>query len=163
MTNDGKIYIIVTDERPIESNVNNQVVSSNKGENKNNSLMTHLSNEMILNNLKGIVAKDINYRLSNVGNFTGDYIAQTNINNALSFTNALSNIGMSGLSTFMATGNPALALMSAGVSLANTIVNRAFNVNSLMIENQKTNYEIAQLKDRAGLNSKLDGSRGTEN
>ena len=36
-------------------------------------------------------------------------------------------------------------------------------MNSLMIANKKVNYEIAQVRDRAGLNSTLDGSRGTEN
>lgn len=165
MTNDGKIYIIVTDKIPSENqaSINNNQIVNNTPTKQSGNLLKHWAQNNMIDLVKSTVNKAIMYQLSNVGNFTGNYMAQTHINNALSNLSSLTSIGTSALSGFLVTGSPIGALMGASLSLINSSVNGALNMNTLMIQNRQTNYEIAQLRDRAGLNSLKDNSRGTEN
>lgn len=166
MTSDGKIYIVITDKAPNQSQAsisNNQIVN-NTPVKQNDSLISHWAKNNMIDLVKSISNKAIMYELSNIGNFTGNYIEQTHINNAMSNLSAIGSIGTGALSGFLATGgNPLGALMGASLSLINTGVGGLLNMNSLMVQNKHTNYEIAQLRDRAGLNTLKDGSRGTEN
>ena len=163
MSNDGKIYIYITDKAPNDSKggvINN---SGNKAEKKNeNDLFSHWARNRLINTTRSLISNCVDYSLSNVGNFTGDYITQAKINDTLSNINALSSIGMSALSGF-AVGGFAGAIMGATLGAINTGVSSALNIKTQMVANSKTNYEIARLRERAGLNTLLDGGRGTEN
>lgn len=164
MTNDGKIYIVITDKAPNQSQAsisNNQIVN-NTPTKQNDNLISHWARDRIISTITSSMTRATMYQLSNIGNFTGNYIAQTNINNGLQGINALKGIVMSGVAGFQV-GNVMGALMGVSLSLINTGVGGLLNMNSLMVQNKQTNYEIAQLRDRAGLNALKDGSRGTEN
>ena len=163
MTNDGKIYIVITDKMPTGSK--NQISSSSQVQESNdNAILQHWARDNIINTTKSLIKRTATYQLSNIGNFTGDYLTQNQVNNTLSNLQTLSSIGMGAYSGFVATGgSPIGAVIGLSLSLLNASVNSVFNIHSQRVQNQKTNYEIAQLRDRAGLNSLRDGSRGTEN
>ena len=159
---DGKIYIVVTDKMPEDKGV--ATLPSPKQPKQENNLLLHYANDNIISTAKSIINKSVMYNLQNYGNFTGDYIAQTHINESLQFAQTIGHIGLSAWSGFVASGgNPLGAVIGASLSIINTGVNAGFNMLSMRVQNSKTNYEIAQLRDRAGLNSLRDGSRGTEN
>lgn len=160
---DGKIYIYVTGEPPASSGgatVDNGGATQSKTNDKN--LLTHWAKDKIISTTKNIATTSINYSLSNIGNFTGDYITQAHVNDCLKALGTLESIGGSALAGAMI-GGPIGAVLGASIGLINATVSNALAVNTQRIMNNKMNYEIAQLRSRAGLNTTLDGSRGTEN
>ena len=164
MTSDGKIYIVITDKLPTESQAQTQnktPVSAGSGKNSDD-ILKHWAKNRLISEVEHLGMTAVNYQLSNIGNFTGDYIAQNNVNNALNAAHTLMGIGGSALAGFMVAG-PIGAVIAGSISVINTGVNSALSIHSNKIQNQKTNYEIEQLRRRSGLNTTLDGSRGTEN
>ena len=165
MTSDGKIYIVITDKLPTESQAQVSSVSANNKSNASgggNDILKHWAKSRLISEVDHLGMTAVNYQLSNIGNFTGDYIAQTNVNNALNAAHTLMGIGGSALAGFMVAG-PIGAVIAGSISVINSGVNSALSIHSNKIQNQKTNYEIEQLRRRSGLNTTLDGSRGTEN
>lgn len=100
----------------------------------------------------GNIKQAISYGVSNVGNFTGDYIKQNQINNQLEMFSNVSTIAMGAISggwigAVIATASVALKLGLGEVSRQNQM-----KVNEL-------NYRFSA--QRAG-NQLFDGSRATE-
>lgn len=166
---DGKIYIIITDKLPQDTPgpgpgpapTPSGNPSSSSGGNKNNIILDYAAHQFF-NLIKETTTKIINYQLNNVGNFTGDYITQRHINFARGNLNVLVGIGGAAVAGFKY-GGPWGALIAATVATVATGVSGALDYNTNLIQNTKTNYAIAQLRERSGLNSLKDGSRGTEN
>lgn len=159
---DGKIYIVITEDLPKEKEISRNVASQSANNSKED-ILTHWAKNQFISETKSLISKAVMYQLSNIGNFTGDYITQTGVNNNIASVNALAQIGIGAYAGFRATGSPIGALIGGGIAMANTLTSTIMNIHSLRVQNQQTNYEIAQLRDRAGLNSLKDGSRGTEN
>ena len=158
---DGKIYIYVTNKLPNEAGA----VASNgtgKQDKQDSELLSHWARAKLIGTVKGVANGCVNYSLNNIGNFTGDYITQMNVDNALNNLNNIANIGLTALAGFKIAG-PIGAVISGSLALISSGVNSALNIRSMQIANNKMNYEIQQLKVRSGLNTLLDGSRGTEN
>lgn len=157
MNSDGKIYIIVTDKLPTGSG--NNVV--NQKEN-NDDLINHWAKDRLIDTTKSIIKSSVNYSLTNIGNFTGDYITQTKINNTIHNLNVLKGIGLGAIAGFKY-GGAVGAVIGASLSVINSGVSSVEMIHSNRVQNRKTNYDIEQLRNRAGLNTLLDWSRGTEN
>ena len=86
MTSDGKIYIVITDKLPTESQAQASSVSANNKSNASgggNDILKHWAKSRLISEVEHLGMTAVNYQLSNIGNFTGDYIAQNNVNNAL--------------------------------------------------------------------------------
>ena len=161
MNSDGKIYIIVTDKLPDGSS--GQIVNNTKkSEESDDELFAHWARDKIINTTKNIINSSVNYGITNIGNFTGDYITQTKINNAMHNLNALKSIGLGAVAGFKVGGIYG-AVIGASLSVINSSVSSIEMIHSNRVQNKKTNYEIEQLRNRAGLNTLLDWSRGTEN
>ena len=163
MSNDGKIYIIVTDKLP-NGNGNAPTESKPKVSNYKDeeAMIKHWARNKLIGEAKSLLNTSVNYSLSNIGNFTGDYITQTHVNDAISNLNGFLNIGTSIYAGFKI-GGAYGAFIAGGLSLLNTGVTSALRIHSMKVANRKTNYEIEQLRKRSGLDSTMDGSRGTEN
>lgn len=160
---DGKIYIYVTDKMPETVGATTKATAGGSSKDKQDSeLLSHWARAKLLGTMKGVATSCVNYSLNNIGNFTGDYITQTNVDNALNNLNNIANIGLTALAGFKIAG-PIGAVIGGSLALINSGVNSALNIRSMQIANNKINYEIQQLKVRSGLNTLLDGSRGTEN
>ena len=163
--NDGKIYIIVTDKLPDGKGEPAPETSKKKEEEtSDNSLLMHWARDSLINTVKQTVNTSIHYAISNIGNFTGDYMTQRQVNNAIHNINSLKSIGSTALAGFVASGgNPIGAVIGASLAVVNQTISSIFEITSNSISNKKVNYEIEQLRDRSGMNTLLDGSRGTEN
>lgn len=163
MNADGKIYIIVTDRlpggtSPVPEPQEPEGSGSGGG---NGSTMLHWARSRMLNTVKSAAIGAASYAISNIGNFTGDYEAQADVQNAISAVRSFVSIGMSAMAGFKM-GGPWGAVIGASLELANQGVNYVGTQISMHIQNQKTNYSLEQLRNRSGLNALKDGSRGTE-
>lgn len=101
----------------------------------------------------GNVRQAVQYGLSNVGNFTGDYIAQQRINQTLEVVGDVSSIVMGAVS-----GGWAGAII-ATASVAFKGITKEIS-RSISYENEEINAYMA--RQRSG-NALMNGSRGTEN
>ena len=167
MNSDGKIYIIVTDKLP--DGGSGQITNVQSGSKTNISDKNMVSEAVdvwavnnIMSTLKHIATREAMNQVSNYGNFTGDYITQQHINNSMSALSGLKSIGKAAVSGALFGGAIGAVI---GVSLA-TVDNLNKNIietRNNILSNNKQNYEISQLKNRTGLNSNINWSRGTEN
>jgi len=160
---DGKIYIYVTNKLPNEAPVTAKASNGAGSQDKqDNELISHWARAKLIGTIKSVATTGVNYSLNNIGNFTGDYITQANVDNALNNLNSVANIGLTAFAGLKVAG-PIGAVVGGSLALISSGVNSALNIHSMQVANRKTNYEIEQLRIRSGLNTLLDGSRGTEN
>lgn len=101
----------------------------------------------------GNLRQAVNFGLSNVGNFTGNYIAQENINQALETLSGVSSIVMGAVSGGWV--GAVIATASVAVRGITKEISRSINY-----QNQEINSSM--MRQRSG-NALYDGSRGTEN
>ena len=88
---------------------------------------------------------------------------QTKINELRSNLQGFMNIGLATYAGAKTTGSWVGAVVGFAVGAIGQIGSGIFDTIQKEKEYSKQNYEISQLRDRAGLNSTKDGSRGTEN
>ena len=164
MTN-GKIYIYVTDKLPQgdgQPTPGPGTSDSNKKEESN--LLLHYARDKIINTTKQAVMSNINFALNNIGNFTGNYQLQRDIESTQRILNSITNIGTSAWAGFKITGgNPWGALIGATVATFNEASGIVRNEILIGVQTKKANREVNVLRQRSGLNSLTDGSMGTEN
>lgn len=157
---DGKIYITISDERggggKGVSQSGETVKTPKEKENHLGSYAVHQG----MNLVKQSVMKAVNFSVSNIGNFTGDYLTQKNVQAGLS--NAMTTIGYgtTALAGFKIGGIWG-AVIAVGVKGVSDALSFGLNEKANYQQNRRTNYEIAELRELSGLNSLLDGSRGT--
>lgn len=166
--NDGKIYIIVTNKLPTQSGPSPMPTPTpaptGKEQTGSESMLAKYFYHRFFNFMEAQTKKAVNYSINNIGNFTGDYQTQRNIQAGLSMANDLMNIGTAAMSGFIATGgNPIGALIGATLAVGASAINFAYEINSLNMQQKKSDYAISQIRARSGLNQLTDGSRGTEN
>lgn len=177
--NDGKIYITISDRRFGKNTVDSPSPSSGgsggrsatprtgnlgidySGADKLLASETKYIEHEGMHILKQTVNKFISYGLGNIGNFSGNYIIQQDVNNLLSNAQGFINIGVMTLAG--AKYGPVGAVTGLGIGIISQITSSVLAIRQRTIEVSKNNYEIEQLKARSGLNALIDGSRGTEN
>ena len=172
---DGKIYITISDKRldggtsgtPSVATGRGGFGSSGGGHHGGGSdkdfyeLLGRYAEHQLFHSFKSLATQTVNFSLNNIGNFTGDYITQRQVN---VLRQTASNTVSIGLSTIAgARFGPVGALVGFGVGMTSLIAGTIFEHKATQVEVAKTNYSIAQLRDRVGLNTIYDGSRGTEN
>lgn len=163
--NNGKLYITISDERGVGYGVGN-LGGTNGGnqpaESKDGSIITRYAEHELFHLAKRTVQQAVNYQLSNIGNFTGNYIRQEEVNQLRQGVSDLMNVAVSTFAGF-ATAGP-IGAVAGFVAGATSIVSSAiYSDLSAKVSYAKTNFSISQLRERAGLNATYDGSRGTEN
>ena len=158
--NDGKLYIIISDRPDAAGTGALDLEGSSPTNAKDKSGMDYASHRFF-NFMEAQAKKFVMYNVNNIGNFTGNYVAQRRVNEVVELVNILSNIGMATLAG--AKYGPAGVVVGAAIAVAGTAINAGYETFSQRLENAKTNYNIEQLKRKSGLNIYMDGSRGTEN
>lgn len=153
-----KLYVVITNEKP---NNKSLVSGGNTGQEKQNTVGRYAEHHLF-HQAKNLATQTVNYTLANIGNFTGDYITQRQVNIAKQQISNLMNIGMATAGGF-ATAGVVGGLVGFTIATSSIIASSVFQEHSNVVENQKINYSIGELRKRAGLNVSLDGSRGTEN
>lgn len=163
MNADGKIYILITDKLP-GGDTPGPAPEPTEPETEKKSdkeLFEHWAKTRLLNEAKSLAMKSVMYTMNNIGNFTGNYVLQAKMNETVAIVQGLSGIAMTTIAG--AKYGPVGAAIGLGIGVLNTSASAVLRDISASVQNKKTNYEIEQLRVRAGLNSLIDGSRGTEN
>lgn len=156
---DGKIYITISDTRKGGVGVDGKKPTEKKTMGETiNEYAKHRFYSMI----KTQTQQAVSYTVANIGNFTGDYVAQRHISDALEVTNGLVSIGMSAFAGFKIAGGWG-AVIGAGIDIAGRTISAGQQIYAGYVDNVRQNRAIDQLRNRAGLNSTENGNRGTEN
>ena len=153
-SNNGRIYVTISDKReganqpstPTPTPVSTPGASKDIKKDKNNNIMVHQLRNWIISEAKQIV----NTSIANIGNFTGNYQAQRNVNNIVN----AGNIAV-GLVTSAALFGPVGFAMAVG-TLA---INYGLSEYTGYFANKKQNREITIMRDISGLNSLTNGGR----
>lgn len=162
MANDGKIYIIVTDQLP---NGGGQVVPDSSKKDKDKDKEGHFASWAVhqyLSLVKEQALNNINFAINNIGNFTGDYQTQRAAQTAMSFINEMAGLGAAIFAGAKMGGVPG-AIVATSVYGINKAVSTIQTYQLINLQQKQTDYSIKQLQNRSGLNTRYDGSRGTEN
>lgn len=162
MAENNKLYITISDERgkgggtPIPT-----PEPKPKQEEEKDGLLRRYVEHEAFHLLKQQVSQGVNFALGNIGNFTGNYLVQRDVNNAKQFVSDLLSIGT------LTLAGAKFGLPGAAVGFAVGVISNAsskvYQAIETSVETQKQNYAIEQLQNRSGLNTTKDGSRGTEN
>lgn len=156
---DGKIYIIVTDQLPNgQGPLTPDKPKEKKKEDKD--LLGDFAQHQFFNLITNQAKTAVQYTIGNIGNFTGSYVTQEHINNALNAIGFLERVGVATLAG--SKYGPWGAAIGAAVAVVGEGVSQGINIFSNILEMRRQNEAVAQLKTRAGLNSVNNGSRGTE-
>lgn len=166
MANDPgkKIYIVITDQRPDDNGTGGANVGTNGGDNdksERNQLKRYAEHQFY-NFIKSEARTAVNYTINNIGNFTGNYQTQREMQNVVGHASRLVSLGES-IIYGASIGGIAGAGIAAGVTLVSSLINFHLESYSIGVAEKKANYAIEQLRARSGLNTLNDGSRGTEN
>ena len=100
------------------------------------------------NNIRQVV----NYSVSNVGNFTGDYIMQAQMQNIMSVVGDITTLG----------AGIAAGPVGIGVAIAGLTVKYGLQIATEINTERHNNIQYEYMLARSG-NAVLNGSRGTEN
>lgn len=167
---DNKLYITITDSRNTKNGYsgsvptkggNAQGATANK-ENDEDSALKRYAEHELFHLVKGTATKAVNFSINNIGNFTGNYIQQQEVNEVKQGISGLVSIGFSTLAGAKLGGLPG-AIVGFVVGVGSIVVDTVFDDISNRAQNSKNNFEISMLRERVGLNTIYDGSRGTEN
>ena len=125
---DGKIYITISDQRGKGGGVGGEpsaVINSKKQDNETTALGDYAKHEFF-NLIKQNATKIVNYSIGNMGNFSGDYLAQTNINATMSNVSTIASYGMAAAAG-MSYGGPLGAAIAVGVKMVTDAVSFGLN------------------------------------
>lgn len=160
MANDGKIYITISDRR-FGSNVS-EADEQNKidKEKEQKDPLGDFARHKFFSFIQSEAKQAVNYTIGNIGNFTGDYVMQQHIQEAINVADTLANIGIAALAG--AKYGPYGALIGAGIAIAAKGISYTEQLIAGYAHNAVQNKQIAQLRTRVGLNTTNNDSRGTE-
>lgn len=118
-----------------------------------NSMMKSASMSLFAHQMIGEAKQIANYAVSNVGNFTGDYILQDRINTTMEMLGDAMTLG----TAFVSGGPLGVAIAATGIGLKKTLQAVSTFRNDTLAQRN-----IDLMIARSG-NSTKNGSRGTEN
>lgn len=162
MNADGKIYIIVTDKLPAGA-APGPGEGGEKKEKSKEDLLEHWVRKKLLDEGKHLAMSAASYSINNIGNFTGNYQLQMQVQESLGLVKSFASIGLAAFAGFKYTGSPWGAVIGASIAVINKGIDIGTTAYSNYVTQRKNDYAIAQLERRSGLNQYTDGSRGTEN
>lgn len=165
MADKNRLYITISDNRsgqPGAQDTTDIPTSGSTVEKKSINTAARYAEIQLLNLAKQTAVQSVNFAISNIGNLTGDYIAQRNVSIVKQSISGVMSVGMSTLGGAAVGGfvGSIVGFVIGTISLVGGTVQEGIQSK---IDTAKQNLEIAQLRDRAGLNTTYDGSRGTEN
>lgn len=158
MTND-KLYIILTNHLTSQDGVGEgETEEANSRKKKETSLQKYAEHE-VMHLIKQTATQMVDFSINQIGNLTGNYEAQRDVSIAKNLATKGYNIGMAAMAGSVA--GPVGAAIGAGVALVRETVTDLMSMHDAAVNNKKLNMEIAGLRRKAGLNSTIDGGRGT--
>lgn len=160
---EGKIYITITDQRIGGETTGKppQQPTDNGGQEKEDK---NLLGDYIKHRFFSLVQEQakqmVNYAISNIGNFTGDYQTQREIEVGLKATNLGVNLVTSFVAGFTATGGNVIGgAVAVGIVVATSAISYGLQETVNKVNNRNQNYNIAQLREISGLDALTNGGR----
>ena len=138
MAKGSKIYITISDKRGSGTIGQSDTGAKTTEEEKEDKALSKYLQHQFFATIKSQTKQAVRYAVNNIGNFTGDYQTQRQMQSVVS------------LADFM-------------VDLGTSAINLAEQNSIGRVENKRLNYTIDILRQRSGLDTLTDGSRGTEN
>lgn len=161
--NDGKIYITISNHK-VSDKGSGKTTKPEDEKTKNENVLKDYVKDSFFHLIRSEAKTLVNYGVSNIGNFTGNYQAQRDTETVMGMINDITGLGMAFMAGTTATGgNPIGGLVAVGVAVVAKGVNFGLREYNNQLENRRLNYDINLLKMQSGLNTLADGSRGTEN
>lgn len=162
---DGKIYIVITKQAPGVPTPGIPNITTPKEENKSSSSLSYFAHRFY-SFVESEAKQAIQYGVSNIGNFTGNYQMQREVQSAIALSHKVVNLGMAaiqGATSAAAIGASATAGGIIGITIAAAAVAIDYSMQyySNLVQERKNNFNIEKLRERSGLNPLLDGNRGT--
>lgn len=151
---DGKIYITITDE-PVGNNGTD--TKETKEEKEKGSLFGDFAKHQFFNFIESQAKQFMNYSIGNIGNFTGNYQTQRQIQESLRIGNMVKGIGMAMIAGAKF-GLPG-ALIAGGIAIASQAINLAYEDHALTVQTKQQNREIDMMRKISGLDGLTNGSR----
>lgn len=153
---EGKIYITISDTRGGGKTPTPKEPKEEKEKNLLGDFLKHKFFNMVEDQAKQMV----NYTIGNIGNFTGDYQVQREIETSM----RVANMGVSLVTAFKvgmtATGGNILGGVAAvGFMVASQGINIALQEHANKVSNRNQNYNIEQLRNISGLDALTNGGR----
>jgi len=153
---DGKIYITISDERKETSQLSS-VTESKQQQQEKTSLFGDFAKHQFFDFVQSQANQFVSYTVSNIGNFTGNYQTQRQVQETLQIGKMITNVGVSMLagSKFGLPG----ALIAGGIAIASQGINLAYQSKTLDVQTKQQNREIEMIRSISGLNELTNGSR----
>lgn len=152
---DGKIYITITDKPLSDNETEEEKEAKKKGKTVGEYAM-----HQFMHLVKEQSQKVVNYAVSNIGYYTGNYQAQRDMESAISVGRSLIGLGEAYYAGLIATKGAVaggiVGLAVAGVSMA---ITKGLEVKRDIEDNRRQNVRVDRLRDISGLNGLTNGSR----
>ena len=158
MGDSGKIYITISDTRGGSgTGVSNEADTGDVSQKKESTLAKY-ARHRFFNFVESQAKQYVNYTIGNIGNFTGNYTAQRDAEEAMKNISTIINIGVS-VAAGAKMGGWVGALIGGVISVGSEAINFAYREKSESFQNRKTNRNIEMMRKRLGLEGLTDGSR----
>jgi len=168
---DGKIYITITDERSGSTIPGTDIspgipkkkddlgdLRAGKPNSDTSSLFGDWAKHQFFNFTESQAKQFISYSIGNIGNFTGSYQTQRQIQETLRIGNMVKNVGLSMLAGFKFGGFVGMAITGA-IAVSSQTVNLIYEDYSLTVQTKQQNREIDMMRKISGLDGLTNGSR----
>ena len=164
MADDGKIYILITNKLPggTQPTPTPTPDGGSGTESDNESALSKFAMHQFFNFVESQAKQAVSYSISNIGNFTGDFNEQRQVTALMTLAGKAISLGTSIVAGAKIGGVPGAIV--AGVFATSSMIIQDVRAERLKsFADAKKNHQIEQLRQRSGMYSLMDGSRGTEN
>ena len=154
---DGKIYITISDTRNGSGGGVSPDTQNEQSQDKESAVGKYLQHRFF-NFVEGQAKQFVNYTVSNIGNFTGNYQAQRDVQVIMDNASFLINLGTS-IVAGAKMGGAWGAVLAGAITVGSKAINFGYQEYSEQFQNRKVNRNIDMMRRRLGLEGLTDGSR----
>lgn len=154
---DGKIYITISDTRNGSGGGVSPDTQGEQSQDKDSAVGKYLQHRFF-NFVEGQAKQFVNYTVSNIGNFTGSYETQRDIQAVMESASFLINLGTS-IASGAKMGGVWGAVIAGSIAVGSKAINFGYQEYSEQFQNRKINRNIDMMRRRLGLEGLTDGSR----
>lgn len=158
MADSGKIYITISDTRNGSGGGRTPDGPQEPNEEKRNPLASY-ARHRFYNFIESQAKQAVNYTIGNIGNFTGNYQVQRDMEQTMAAVNWLISTASAAYTGFKVTGSPIGAAVAVAISVGSGLINAGYREYAENFQNRKDNRNIEMMRNRLGLQGLTDGSR----
>lgn len=159
-TENGRIYITISDKRNGGGGGDGDDEKEKKHKKSDEEVLADYIKHSFFSMIKSQAKQMVNYTVSNIGNFTGDYQAQREIQASMQSLNVGVSLATAFLGGTIATGgNPIGGVVATVITATAQAVNFGLQEHTNRVVTRNQNYNISQLREISGLDALTNGGR----